>query len=118
MVTKVSGDTPVSQVQDGTILAEDFEASLFAALKSANGYQKLPSGLIIQWGVATTSAGSVTVTLPIPFPNGVFQAVGSSVGAAVIIAVPILNLATIEIYTHDHAGAAATVSVRWIAIGH
>ena len=39
---------------------------------AANGYQKLPSGLIIQWQkvVAHTGGTNVTaVTFPIPFPN-------------------------------------------------
>jgi len=37
---------------------------------SSNGYQKLPSGLIIQWGSSATSASSnVTVTFPIAFPT-------------------------------------------------
>ena len=33
-----------------------------------NGYQKLPSGLIIQWGTTVGTSPS-TVTLPITFPN-------------------------------------------------
>lgn len=36
----------------------------------ANGYQKLPSGLIVQWGTGTTSgAGVATVTYPVAFPT-------------------------------------------------
>ncbi|KVQ12476.1 gp53-like domain-containing protein [Burkholderia ubonensis] len=43
-----------------------------------NGYQKLPSGLIIQWGAATTnSSGGATVTFPIAFPNQQLGAVAS-----------------------------------------
>lgn len=42
--------------------------SLFTQLLAANGYQKLPSGLIIQWGQASPSSGTVTVTFPIAFP--------------------------------------------------
>lgn len=40
----------------------------------ANGYQKLPGGLILQWGTNATSGGSVAVTFPIAFPNGVLCA--------------------------------------------
>lgn len=38
---------------------------------AANGYQMLAGGLILQWGKAGSlaGAGSVTVTLPISFPN-------------------------------------------------
>ncbi|WP_437216801.1 gp53-like domain-containing protein [Pectobacterium sp. LFLA-215] len=38
-------------------------------LLAENGYQKLPSGLIIQWGVANEN---VTNVFPIPFPNKCF----------------------------------------------
>ena len=41
-------------------------------LKTASGYQVLPSGIIIQWGTFTANGGtSVTqiITLPIAFPN-------------------------------------------------
>jgi len=56
-------------------LPADFTASL-----SSNGYQKLPSGLIIQWmyGVNTT-AGDITITYPISFPNAVVSVVGTQV---------------------------------------
>lgn len=37
-----------------------------------NGYQKLPGGLIIQWGsVASVGTGGVTVTYPLAYPNTV-----------------------------------------------
>jgi hypothetical protein len=35
---------------------------------SASGYEKLPSGLIMQWGSFTQTGTSTTVTLPITFP--------------------------------------------------
>lgn len=49
--------------------ADEFGASL-----STNGYQKLPSGLIIQWGTGTTvpANGTSTTTFPIAFPNSCF----------------------------------------------
>ena len=38
---------------------------------AANGYQKLPGGLILQWGTATVndSVGGVAVTFPVAFPT-------------------------------------------------
>lgn len=43
---------------------------LFGALTSANGYQKLPSGLIIQWAQYTVpQQAATTFSLPIAFPN-------------------------------------------------
>jgi len=40
-----------------------------------NGYQVLPGGLILQWGVAAQVNGgaSITATYQIPFPNSVFH---------------------------------------------
>lgn len=42
-----------------------------------SGYQKLPGGLIIQWGSATTTAGQGTWDYPIAFPNAVFRVFAS-----------------------------------------
>ncbi|WP_426785892.1 gp53-like domain-containing protein (plasmid) [Rahnella variigena] len=46
----------------------------FTSLLSQNGWFKLPSGIIVQWGAsapATPSSPDVLVNFPIPFPNGV-----------------------------------------------
>ena len=45
--------------------------SLFSNLKSPNGYQKLPNGLIMQWCVGAGAFSQVeqNVVLPISFPN-------------------------------------------------
>jgi hypothetical protein len=49
-------------------------SSLFSAsLTGGTGYQKLPSGLIMQWGLTNPSSGSADVLtgFPIAFPNAV-----------------------------------------------
>lgn len=45
-----------------------------------NGYQNLPSGLIIQWaaGANTAPAGNQTITLPLTFPNAHLKTLVSS----------------------------------------
>ncbi|MGE4497140.1 MAG: phage tail protein [Deferribacterales bacterium] len=49
----------------------------WASSKSANGYQKLPGGLILQWGSASAAA-SGNITFPIAFPNAcVFADIGA-----------------------------------------
>lgn len=46
----------------------------FAASLAGNGYQKLPSGFIEQWGEFAAPMNSTTqVALPIPFPNAFHQ---------------------------------------------
>ena len=59
----------------------------FLNLKSENGYQKLPNGLIIQWGVftpnQTTGIGRPQyINFPIEFPNNLLFAIPSTNGAA------------------------------------
>lgn len=56
-------------------LLADFGSSL-----STSGYQKLPSGLIIQWGAVGPVTGGVaaSVTLPITYPNAHITLIASS----------------------------------------
>ncbi|MCT7317558.1 hypothetical protein N5I87_16240 [Ralstonia sp. CHL-2022] len=58
-------------------------SSLFGSSLGAVGYQKLPSGLIIQWGVTSFPASGTTqlinYTLPIAFPNTLLFAAVSSI---------------------------------------
>ena len=49
---------------------------------AGNGYQKLPSGLIIQWGVAPTSTVGSTTSFPITFPNAHIATSAVAVGGA------------------------------------
>ena len=56
----------------------------FSSNKNTNGYQKLPSGIIIQWGrVSNNGDGTKTINYPIAFPNkalmGVAQMITSSI---------------------------------------
>ena len=46
--------------------------SLFGRSLTTNGYQKLPGGLILQWGSITTSGtggGAIPLTFPVTFPS-------------------------------------------------
>lgn len=65
----LSNGTTWSSSSLGTAVAN---LSSFTALLSSSGYQKLPSGLILQWGSATGS--NPTISFPISFPNAFFQA--------------------------------------------
>ena len=48
----------------------------FTNSKTTNGYTYLPNGLILQWGYVATS--SVTVTLPVTFPNSFLNILASN----------------------------------------
>ncbi|RQQ49540.1 gp53-like domain-containing protein [Burkholderia stagnalis] len=66
-------------VIDGSVLLP--ATALFGASLTTNGYQKLPSGLIVQWmtGAVVTANADNTIPFPIAFPNRVF-AITSGVG--------------------------------------
>lgn len=102
------------------------------ALKGANqslaasGYQKLPGGLIIQWGSYASSiaaSSGVDIIFPIKFPNAVFSAVpGANSGSTDALpdsAAMVRNLTTsgLRIVNAD-ATAAIGAGAYWIAIGY
>jgi len=62
----------------GVVSINDFEAwhgGNNPASLAGNGYQKLASGLILQWGVVANvpSSTATSITFPIAFPNAVFS---------------------------------------------
>jgi len=68
-------DALVAALGDGTIWV-DADAP---ALLAADGYQRLPSGLILQWGsfpmIDTANGITGTVTLPLAFPTAHLQTI-------------------------------------------
>lgn len=56
--------------QAAAILANAALNSDFAASRAASGYQKLPGGLILQWGTfGGSTSGDTAIVFPIAFPN-------------------------------------------------
>jgi hypothetical protein len=114
------GDSVIC-VSDGSIWQTFGETSTnqFPANLAANGWQKLPSGLIIQWGSSTSSAtpGAITnVALPLAASNGVLAVIGSSSAngsqAASTGGATTVSLSQIGIWSY----AGSAVTVRWLAI--
>lgn len=106
-----------SSVHGDYALVSDFGVSL-----ASNGYQKLPGGLIIQWGVISISNG--TFNFPITFPNGCFfvlpgntNAQGTSVDNA--YAYP-LNTSEFFAATKESqvSNAISNFAIAWIALGY
>ncbi|EFF4774865.1 hypothetical protein BCC61_002489 [Escherichia coli] len=60
------GEAAKRNVGNGQNQIPDMAA--FASSLSSTGFQKLPSGLIIQWGIVS-GASNYTVTYPVRFPN-------------------------------------------------
>ncbi|MCF6207670.1 MAG: hypothetical protein L3J47_12415, partial [Sulfurovum sp.] len=63
-----SNDTDITALTSA--LAGKVDAASFESLLGDFGYQKLPSGLILQWGIASSPNDIVnTVVFPIAFPT-------------------------------------------------
>lgn len=98
-------------------------AEVFGSSLAANGYQRLPSGLIIQWGIASIPGNNVAtaVGLPIAWPTSFLEAAasiaGSGFSSAVIGIEPHGTLPTSYINLYN-ASPSGTQAVRWIAIGY
>lgn len=98
-------------------------APAFGSSKAASGYQKLPSGLIIQWAQFIQADNGqplfYSLTLPIAFPNACLQAsitVGSQInGGAVYCSAEGMTTTVVNGYT---SGPAISRLYRVIAIGH
>jgi hypothetical protein len=94
-------------------------AGAFASLLANSGYQKLPSGLIFQWGQGTTqSSGGSPVAFPVAFPNAVLAVVVgnqyASVGASVTFGWQAVSKAQFNVYCSQ----AAANNFSWVAIGY
>ena len=87
-----------------------------------NGYQKLPGGLIIQWGSATTTGdGGVLITFPISFPNNAWQVgLGLLSGSPINAYTSYNNLTTsgMQIFTNAAGGIPQLGTVSYIIIGN
>lgn len=112
----------------GTLDKED-QGQLLAAIQGAHlhgvdGYQVLPSGLILQWGTVLGSlvAGVGTVTLPIAFPTAFYGVslgdITGSVGGVQAWGWTTSGLTNFNVYCSDLAGAAfSSSSAFWYAVG-
>lgn len=94
---------------------------------TTNGYQKLPGGLIIQWGITgiINNDTEQSITLPIPFPNALLNVQATSnqtafVGGGLVVFWdrPSSTLSTIRLGMDGVDGASADVPVSWFAIGY
>ncbi len=122
-----------AQIEAGTdFLSPITSSGLRAAMPFANspvdGYQVLPTGIIIQWGTFTTVTGvNDDLNFPVTFPNAVlsFVATATVVGAPMVsfvgsggITTSDVKLGTGELTAFPLPASGAGVPVRWVAIGH
>ncbi len=88
-------------------------------LLSTNGYQKLPGGLIIQWGIANVAANTLSiVTMPIAFPTQFFSAFATyKSDSLTLLDVGAANFTTLSAIRIAN-GADSAVDISWFAIGY
>lgn len=94
-------------------LAEAFQAANQSL--STSGYQKLPGGLVLQWGSATTSAGGTTHSFPIAFPTQAFLVVASDAETTDVHTIAATPISTTQF--NAKGPAAATPGFFFIALG-
>lgn len=95
---------------------------------SANGYQKFPGGLIIQWGALPSYGGAadMVVTFPVAFPVACQSVVATSifpVNDSQLFVVNAVNISRTQFSAYRRKVVAGTVSqepgqFNWIAIGY
>ncbi len=83
----------------------------------SNGFQKLPGGLILQWGNASAVSGAVVVTFPFAFPNANNVGIVSTDNAALCAAYQTVSNSQCRLLLHNPAGVAQNGTVRWMALG-
>lgn len=94
----------------------------FAASLAANGYQKLPSGLIVQWGLVDSPVNSTTtISLPIAFPNAFLSVVVScddnvgAVSSSPFSAAMRINKSSFSLRSYY---SQSNIRNNWIALGN
>lgn len=126
-------------ISDNTMLTPAKLAAAFSGGNdslSANGYTKLPNGLILQWGAVTVNAtGVVYVTgltnFPIAFPTNCFFVTGSSrekydgtslssgTGPMAITGFEVLSLTQFRYRVDSNLAVnGGNINIYWFAIGN
>lgn len=83
----------------------------------ANGYQKLPGGLIVQWGTTAATGSDTTITFPLAFPTAVLAASVAGKAAAALSSDVSLG-STFSTTQMNARHGAGPDSIVWIALGH
>ncbi|WP_323842946.1 phage tail protein [Moraxella sp. Pampa] len=94
-----------------------FDLSHFASNKTQNGYQKLPSGLILQWGDAQTYQ---TTIFPITFPSSISCLVVTPKSTSLIAAFATSHVTNrgFRIFTSAGQSSSGIEGFYWFAIGY
>ena len=86
----------------------------FISSQDTNGYQKLPGGLVIQWGSVTAASDGTSVDFPIAFPNNCINVQLTEENSSSAGAVSYSNVSTTGFTAYNSAGNVT----NWLAIGY
>jgi hypothetical protein len=119
-----SAGTQVANLTCGTsgeLLVDGVDVSSFQTSLSLNGYQILPSGLIVQWGSYTASAAQdTTINLPIVFPSNVWGVWASMAerNNGTVVRAKIVSNSQIRLYGDCfYCNIVPNTAHYWLAIG-
>ena len=124
-IIKISTTGQVSAGTDNTTAvspAKLKEIFVNGSTKTQNGYQKLPSGVIMQWGMAADNVPNVT--FPVAFPTGcaslqITRGVGTASGGIWLPLPVVLGLSNTG-FSVDLSDMQSTGNslVYWFAVGY
>lgn len=120
--TEVQTGTDTTRAVTPAGLVSAFNGSGLQSL-GGNGWQKLPGGVIIQWGSFTPTGGSQTISLPLAFPTAfsvlsVTPTPNNVDTSYFFVAGQRVSLSTFKVVLRISNGTATPDRVDWIAIGY
>jgi hypothetical protein len=91
--------------------------------KVFDGYQYLPSGLLIQWGSVTYNGSDgvngTIIPFPIPFPNACFSITANDYGNSChSVSIIASSLSQLTCWGKNDTGAYTTTVIKYIAYGY
>jgi hypothetical protein len=119
-LTLATGSTATTQsTNDSSTKVATTAFSNPGSAVSANGYQKLPSGIVLQWGNSgnISANSSATVTYPLAFPNNVFSITSTPTNNGVPANASAVTNNNTSNFTQNN-GTGSTCSFYWMAIGN
>lgn len=128
-ITTQAGDTCIIRATSGNVVEvlSYVPAGGWAKSLGTNGWQKLPSGLIIQWGSSFVTMGvantlyQTVVNFPIAFPTSCLSAnttPGNCPTSYATTSSENLSVTGFTIVSSIGAGTASPFGLKWIAIGY
>lgn len=97
------------------------DMSYFQSLQSASGYQKLPGGLVIQWGPipAISANSSALISYQIPFPNTLLgYAVAPGASATGVPGVGLQSVDKTQFRAYNQSTSTQTQAGTFVAVGY